>query len=145
MPKVVMKDGIEDLRVIAPFIAPIQADNNIVTRKARKGLTPEFSSRAIVIADKANTELTDKSNSPEIIRKEMPTEIMPISEATVSIPAHVDAVRNSLESKVNKPITHNRLTTTPNSLILVNNRNFAIRSPQTCRFGLFACIVIYGL
>jgi len=90
-----MKEGIENLSVIVPFTAPMQAEVNIATRKASDGLMPEFDRRAIIMPETANIELTDRSNSPEIIRKETPTEIMPISEATVSIPAHVDKVRNS--------------------------------------------------
>ena len=68
IPSVVMKDGIAKRSVMKPLTKPIAAAATRPSTTAGKKGAPATIDTAITIGAKANTEPTEMSNSPAIIR-----------------------------------------------------------------------------
>ena len=97
IPRVVMKEGMLVLKVIIPLIKPMPLVIPTMIKKTITGCKPAFANKAKVIAAMAKTEPTERSNSPEIIRKAIPILTIPSSAAIVKIPAKLGRVKNCLE------------------------------------------------
>jgi hypothetical protein len=67
------------------------------------------------MAEKPNTEPTERSNSPAIIKKVTPAATIPNSEAIVTIPENESIVRNLVAVKENPIKTITKPTKAPNS------------------------------
>ncbi len=80
-----MKEGIPICRVMSPLLAPMNAAIARPMKKAGIGCSPPLTMSAINMGDKAYTEPTERSNSPEIMRNEMPTAMIPNWAAIVSM------------------------------------------------------------
>ena len=86
MPSVVMKLGMAKRIVTKPLMKPIAAATASPAAKAGANGTPAASSTAIVIGVSANTEPTERSNSPQIISSVTPIATSPISGRRPSMP-----------------------------------------------------------
>jgi len=90
---------------------------------AQTGDMPLLTKVASKNAPIPNTEPTERSNSPDIIRKDMPTATVPSSAASVSIEVIDAGVRNLEELKEKIIIINKRLTKAENSGFLINVSN----------------------
>ena len=90
-----MNDGIPNRVVMSPCMSPKPSGINIATKKAGQGFQDLEMSSPITMGVKANMEPTDRSNSPEIIKKATPTDIIPREDATTKIPAISSVLMNT--------------------------------------------------
>jgi hypothetical protein len=81
---------------------------------------PLFISIAIAIGTTAYTEPTERSNSPDIIRRVIPIATIPNSEAIVKIEARLSMLRNRSDKTENKMKKTTIPTIAPNSFIRGN-------------------------
>jgi hypothetical protein len=86
IPSVVMKLGISNRSVMNALRKPIRAQIKMPTANAGQNGTPAFSISAMLIGMIAKTELTDRSNSPQIISIAKPIVTAPTSGTSPSTP-----------------------------------------------------------
>jgi len=114
MPKVVIKEGICARKVIIPLQKPIKAAIAKVIIKDIGELNL-FANITNKKPDNAYTLLTERSNSPAIIKKATPIAIIPNSDTIVSIPVILRRVKN-FDEKIEKIVSNTRKAIiTPNS------------------------------
>jgi len=124
--RVVINEGIRCLVVIMPLTNPIKLAKAKINKKTHAlGSIPD--NRIKKTPENAYSEPTERSNSPDIIKKATPVQIIPSSAATVKITERLLKVKNSLPKienitkKVRKPIKD------PNSgLFFIFKRNLAM-------------------
>src|SRR5580658_6226071 len=90
-----MNDGIPKRVVMTPCMIPKPSGINMATKKAGHGFHDLEMSSPITMGVKANMEPTDRSNSPEIIKKATPTDIIESEDATTKIPAISSVLMNT--------------------------------------------------
>ena len=85
MPSVVMNDDTPTTVVMTPLISPISAHAASAIRTASRIGTPSSASQATMNAASANVCPTERSISPEIIRKTWPAAM--IAVAAMNVPS----------------------------------------------------------
>jgi len=101
--------------VIIPLRKPMQILEARVIRKAITGGTPEFAKYVSKKVANPKTDPTDRSNSPEIIKKDVPMAINPNSADIVNMEVMEERVRNLLENDEKITINITSVNTTANS------------------------------
>jgi hypothetical protein len=115
-----MKEGIPALRVIYPLRNPKKAQTVRVMKRAITGGIPALAVFTITIVLKAKTDPTERSNSPEIIKKDAPSATIPTSDASVNIEVVAGTVRKFDDSAENRIPMVSRPAIAPISGVFVN-------------------------
>jgi len=116
VPSVVMKEGIPAFKVIVAFRKPTDKMISSAKKNATIIFNPTRSKSIHIIGVNAKVEPTERSNSPEIIKKLTPIATIPNSDATASIEARlqIDIKLRDIKEKVVKIII--KAIITPSSL-----------------------------
>ena len=115
MPSVVMKLGMAKVSVMKPLMKPIAAAIRSPSRIAARNGTPAIIRSEVAIGVSANTEPTDRSNSPQIIRMVTPIETSPTSGSSPSMPRRLSADRNAPPERASNTAESNTSSATPAS------------------------------
>jgi len=87
------------------------------------GKIPKFANLTNINVDNANTEPTERSNSPDIIKNDMPNATIPNSAAKVNIAVIELIVKNLFELREKNTIVKKRPVKAPNSGFFINILN----------------------
>jgi hypothetical protein len=126
-----MNEGILNLTVTTPFRKPMSIAMIKVETKAIVGGTPALLMVARRKADIPKTEPTERSKSPEIIKKDTPTAIVPNSAANVNIEVMDMGVKNFDEATVKAMQMRTRVTKAANSGTLTRLLPELLISPKS--------------
>ena len=137
-PKVTKKEGIESTVVSKPLIKPKAAPVARATTAPTSHTSPNLCmARAATTPARAMTDPTDRSNSPEIITRDMPTAIIETSVVWRPMLAKFSGVRNTGEAMAKITIKATKPTySMPPEVIkdLTKSQETPGRWPSTCVF-----------
>jgi hypothetical protein len=83
-PSVVMNEGMRPLTVTSPFRRPAAAPKTRTTTRTRNRFTPAWNRRMKMKEQKTRIEPTERSNSPQIIKRPTPSTTMQNSDPSAS-------------------------------------------------------------